>query len=467
MKNETIVAIATALSNSGIGIIRISGIDAIPIADKIFRAKKQGKKLKDMKSHTIHYGFIYDEENVIDEVMVVIMKGPNSYTTEDTIEIDCHGGILVMNRILETVINQGARIAEPGEFTKRAFLNGRIDLSKAEAVMDIIVSKNDFALKSSMQQLNGRLSNEIVLLRKKILSQIAYIEAAIDDPENYELSDFIESLQVTNQKIIKRITHLLKCSENGKILKDGIKTVIVGKPNAGKSSFLNKMIGEEKAIVTNIAGTTRDILEEHIRINGIGLNIIDTAGIHSTEDIVEKIGVSKAKKIAKDADLIIFIVDASVPIDDSDKEIVRLIMNQKVLVLLNKIDLNAVITEEDVHHLFFDVSKREKKTYRIIKTSTIKNLGLREFEETIQEMFINRELVENDEIFITNMRHKEALNETKKSLQFVEKSLINKMPEDFLSIDLMNAYESLGLIIGEQIGEDLVNEIFANFCMGK
>lgn len=467
MKCETIAAIATALSNSGIGIIRISGPDAIDIVDIIFHAKKEGKKIKDMKSHTIHYGFIYDEKVLVDEVMVVVMKSPNSYTREDTIEINCHGGILVMNRILETVIKNGARIADPGEFTKRAFLNGRIDLSKAEAVMDIIESKNNFALKASIQQLSGQLSKEVISLRKKILYQIAYIESAIDDPENYELVNFRKNLEEVNIKIITRIKYLLKLSENGAILKEGIKTVILGKPNVGKSSFLNKMIGEDKAIVTDVAGTTRDVLEEYIRIKGIGLKIIDTAGIRSTEDVVEKIGVSKAKKYAENADLIIFIVDSSVKIDESDKEIIQLIKDKKLIILFNKTDLKAEISSEDINNLFLEVSNRKKNTYRMINTSTIKDIGLKEFEEVIQEMFINSEIGENNEIFITNIRHQEALNETVKSLTFVAQSLKNEMPEDFLSIDLMNAYESLGLIIGEQIGEDLINEIFANFCMGK
>lgn len=361
MKTETIAAIATALSNSGIGIIRISGDDAIQIADKIFRAKNKEKKLIDMKSHTIHYGFIYDDEILIDEVMVVVMKGPSTYTREDTIEINCHGGILVMNRILETVLKFGARLAEPGEFTKRAFLNGRIDLSKAEAVMDLIESKNDFAMKSSMQQLSGRVSNEVIQLRKQIISKIAYIEAVIDDPENYELDNFRLELKDMIFSLIERLSYLIKLSENGKILKDGIRTVIVGKPNAGKSSFLNKMIGEDKAIVTDIAGTTRDVLEEQIRIHGIGLNIIDTAGIRKSEDVVEKIGISKAKEYAGDSDLIIYIVDSSVPMDENDRDIIELIGEKKVIVLYNKTDLNPMVSIDDIDHLFYSILHRKKQ----------------------------------------------------------------------------------------------------------
>lgn len=467
MKTETITAIATALSNSGIGIVRISGDDAIEIADSIFRAKNKEKKLVNMKSHTIHYGFIYDHENLIDEVMVVVMKGPNTYTREDTIEINCHGGILVMNHILETVLKYGARLAEPGEFTKRAFLNGRIDLSKAEAVMDLIESKNDFAMKSSINQLSGRVSKEVIDLREGLLSKIAYIEAAIDDPENYELEQFRVDLEKSNKELIGRINYLIKLSENGKILKDGIRTVIVGKPNAGKSSFLNKMIGEDKAIVTDIAGTTRDVLEEQIRVHGIGLHIIDTAGIRSTEDIVEKIGVSKAKEYAEDSDLIIYIVDSSVPMDENDEDIVKLIGKKKVIVLYNKTDLNPMVSIEDIYDLFDNMLNRKKDSYHIIKTSTLEEIGLKEFEETIEKMFLNQEINDDNEVFITNMRHKEALMDTLTSLEHVEQSLNNDMPEDFLSIDLMSAYESLGYIIGEQIGEDLVNEIFSKFCMGK
>jgi tRNA modification GTPase len=467
VKTETIAAIATALSNSGIGIVRISGDDAIEIADSIFRAKNKEKKLVYMKSHTIHYGFIYDNENLIDEVMVVVMKGPNTYTREDTIEINCHGGILVMNHILETVLKYGARLAEPGEFTKRAFLNGRIDLSKAEAVMDLIESKNDFAMKSSINQLSGRVSKEVVDLREGVLSKIAYIEAAIDDPENYELEQFRVDLEKSNKELIGRINYLIKLSENGKILKDGIRTVIVGKPNAGKSSFLNKMIGEDKAIVTDIAGTTRDVLEEQIRVHGIGLHIIDTAGIRSTEDIVEKIGVSKAKEYAEDSDLIIYIVDSSVPMDENDEDIVKLIGEKKVIVLYNKTDLNPMVSIEDIYDLFDNTLNRKKDSYHIIKTSTLEEIGLKEFEETIEKMFLNQEIIDDNEVFITNMRHKEALMDTLTSLEHVEQSLNNDMPEDFLSIDLMSAYESLGYIIGEQIGEDLVNEIFSKFCMGK
>lgn len=464
MKTDTIAAIATAMSNSGIGIIRISGKDAIQIANKIYSSKNNQKKLINVKSHTIHYGFIVDSSNdneIIDEVMVSVMKSPNSYTTEDTVEINCHGGVLITNLILDLILKNGARLAEPGEFTKRAFLNGRIDLSKAEAVIDIINSKNEFALKSSVSQLKGVLSHTIRELRNQIIFEIAFIESALDDPEHISLEGYPDKLSIKVDSILESLKKLLASSDNGKILKEGINTVIVGKPNAGKSSLLNLLVGEDKAIVTNIAGTTRDVLEETIKLSGIGLNIIDTAGIRSTQDVIEKIGVEKAIKYAKDADLIIYVVDASVPLDLNDENIINLIKEKKSIILLNKTDLEPVVTEEILK------IKIQRDNIAIIKTSTKDNIGMDIFEETIKQMFFHGEISFNDEIFITNMRHKEAINDCYESLLMVKKSLLDEMPEDFYSIDLMSAYASLGYIIGEEVGEDLVNEIFSKFCMGK
>ena len=331
MNTDTIAAVATAMNHSGIGIIRVSGDSSIHIVDQIFINKKREKVLKDFKSHTIHYGFICNGEEIIDEVMVSVMKKPNSFTAEDTVEINCHGGILILNRILELVIKTGARLAEPGEFTKRAFLNGRIDLSKAEAVMDIISSKNDMALKSSLKQLQGAVSEKIKELRDIIIYEIAFIESALDDPEHISLDGYPEKLGMKVDKLVMSVDKLLSTAENGKIVKEGINTVIVGKPNAGKSSLLNILAGEDKAIVTEIAGTTRDILEEDIRLHGINLHMIDTAGIRSTEDIVEKIGVEKAKKYANDADLIIYVVDSSVPLDENDYDIIEMIQDKKCI----------------------------------------------------------------------------------------------------------------------------------------
>ena len=460
-QTETIAAIATALSDSGIGIVRISGDDAIEIGSRVYRSKNGCHSLKDYGSHTIHYGFIMDGDEILDEVMVAVMKAPNSYTKEDTVEINCHGGVLIVQKVLETVLRNGARLAEPGEFTKRAFLNGRIDLAKAEAVMDIIHSRNEFALKSSMKQLKGSISDCIRQMREEILYEIAFIESALDDPEHISTEGYPEKLLPKIGDLLLRCNKLIDSADDGKVLKEGINTVIVGKPNAGKSSLMNLLVGEEKAIVTDVAGTTRDVLEESIRLHGIGLNIIDTAGIRSTEDVVEKIGVERALKIASDADLILYVVDSSVALDESDEEILDLIGGKKCIVLLNKTDLVPVVEEEELRKKLRDAE------ISVIRTSTRDNTGIEEFENTIKEMFFSGALSMNEEVIITNMRHKQALEEARDSLLMVKKSLEDEMPEDFYSIDLMSAYASLGYIIGEELGEDLVNEIFSKFCMGK
>ena len=470
MQTDTIAAIATAVSDSGIGIIRISGSDALLVADKVYRSPKNQKKLSQAASHTIHYGYIYDEDELIDEVMVAVMRSPHSYTTEDTVEINCHGGILVMNRILETVLHHGARLAQPGEFTKRAFLNGRIDLSKAEAVMDLIHSKNEFAMKTSVNQLKGSVSAKVRSLREDILYEIAFIESALDDPEHISLEGYPDKLMAKTQGLSQELKKLIDSADNGKMLKDGIRTVILGKPNAGKSSLLNVLVGEDKAIVTSVAGTTRDVLEESIKLHGIGLNMIDTAGIRDTEDEVEKIGVEKARKYANQADLVIYVVDSSRELDENDEEIIELIRDKKVIVLLNKTDLEPVVTEEQIKNKFREIYEGEEKhddSLHVIRTSTKDNTGIDEFEKTIQDMFFAGRIAVNDEIYITNQRHKEALVEAYDSLKMVQKSLEDEMPEDFYSIDLMSAYAALGRIIGEEVGEDLVNEIFSKFCMGK
>ena len=482
--SDTIAAIATALSDSGIGIVRVSGKKAIEIVNRIYRSKEKDrdgndlpiKSLFDYKSHTIHYGFIYDGDELLDEVMVAIMKAPNSFTMEDTVEIDCHGGVLVTNRILAAVIRHGARIAEPGEFTKRAFLNGRIDLSKAEAIIDLIHAKSEFALKSSVKQLKGSVSDAVRKRREEILFEIAHIESALDDPEHISLEGYPQQLSVKVDDMQKRVDRLLATSKNGKLLKEGINTVILGKPNAGKSSLLNLLVGEERAIVTNIAGTTRDALEETISLNGIILNVIDTAGIRDAQDVVEQIGVDRAKKYAMDADLIIYVVDSSVSLDESDGEIIKLMKEKKTIVLLNKTDLNTVVDEDELRSKISQIYEHlsdgkdisgDEFDFTVIRTSVKENVGMQQFEETIRNMFFQGEISFNDEVYITNMRHKEALLDTKNSLEMVKKSLLDDMPEDFYSIDLMSAYASLGTIIGEEVGEDLVNEIFSKFCMGK
>lgn len=461
MKTDTIAAISTAMTNSGIGIIRVSGEDAISIVHSVFINKRNQKCLNSYRSHTIHYGYIVDNNQFpVDEVMVSIMKAPHSYTMENVVEINCHGGVFIVQKIMDIVKNAGARIAEPGEFTKRAFLNGRIDLSRAEAVMDMISSKNEFALKSSMKQLKGSLFEMIKKMREDILYEIAFIESALDDPEHISLENYPEKLLDKTEIICDTLKKLLDTAHDGKLLKEGIQTVIVGKPNVGKSSFLNILVGEDKAIVTEVAGTTRDILEETIFFGGITLNITDTAGIRNTDDIVEKIGVERTRKALEEADLIVYIVDSSLPMDENDFDIIRMIKDKKIIVLLNKSDLNVCVTEEEIKTYFSDEIK-------ILKTSMTGKEGIDRFAEIIKEMFLTGDISYNDEVYITNMRHKEAIKDAYDSMLQVRKSIENAMPEDFYSIDLMSAYASLGKIIGEEVGEDLVNEIFSRFCMGK
>ena len=455
---DTIAAVATAMTASGIGIIRMSGPDSRNIAGKVYRSKGGKKRIEEVSSHTINYGFICDGEETIDEVLVMVMDGPRSYTGEETVEIDCHGGVLAMKRVLETVVKYGARPAEPGEFTKRAFLNGRMDLSQAEAVIDVINAKNEYALKSSLGQLKGNIQKAIQEIRERIIYQIAYIESALDDPEHISIDGYGETLGKEVELLKERLQQLLQTVREGKLMKEGIKTVILGKPNAGKSSLLNILVGEERAIVTDIAGTTRDILEESIVLHGISLRMIDTAGIRSTEDVVEKIGVKKAIEYAKDADLILYVVDSSVPLDENDREILELLQDKRAIVILNKADLEPVVTEDIL---------RKKTKHAVVSISAKEEEGIDLLEQQMKDMFFDGELSFNDEIYITNVRHKAALEEAKRSLELVENSIQMQMPEDFFSIDLMNAYEALGSIIGESVGEDLVNEIFSKFCTGK
>ena len=458
MKSDTIAAIATAMTPSGIGIIRISGDDSFELIDKIYKSKSGNKLISQCDSHTVHYGFIYDGDEKIDEVMVLIMRAPNTYTREDTIEIDCHGGVFVMKRILETVIKYGARPAEPGEFTKRAFLNGRIDLSQAESVIDVINSKNEFALKNSLSQLNGAVLDSIKQIREVLLHEIAFIESALDDPEHISLDSYPQKLLLIVDNQIKSIDKLLKSSDNGRILKEGINTVIVGKPNAGKSSLLNILVGADRAIVTDIAGTTRDVLEEQINLDGITLNLVDTAGIRDTDDIVEKIGVDRAKQYADSADLIIYVIDSSTELDDNDFSIIDILKDKNAIVLLNKSDLSTITTENIV---------KKYLDKPVIYISAKDRTGIDELESKISEMFLHGQVSFNDEVYITNIRHKNSLTEALNSLKLVVESINNDMPEDFYSIDLMNAYEELGLIIGEAVEDDLMQEIFSKFCMGK
>lgn len=477
MKKDTIAAISTGMTNSGIGIVRLSGNEALEIADKVYRGKE---KITEVPSHTIHYGHIADGEETVDEVLMMVMHGPRTFTGEDTVEINCHGGTYVVSRVLETVLKYGARAAEPGEFTKRAFLNGKMDLSQAEAVIDLINSENEYALQSSVSQLKGSVKSAINELRSKILYHTAFIETALDDPEHISVDGYGEILKGVSEGIIEKLQKLIDSADDGRIMKEGIQTVIVGKPNAGKSSLLNLLAGHERAIVTDIAGTTRDVLEEQIRLQGLNLNVIDTAGIRQTEDLVEKMGVDKAKEYAQKADLIIYVVDASKKLDENDEKIMELIYDKKAIILLNKSDLETVVDENLIREKISNLKKEAEQTEKsegqryqvsenipVIQISAKEEQGIQTFQDTLKEMFLRGNISFNEEIYITNARQKNALVNALESMKKVIESIENGMPEDFYSIDLMDAYEELGNITGESMGEDLVNEIFSKFCMGK
>lgn len=455
---DTIAAIATGMTNAGISIIRVSGKDALSIGDAIFYSKKGNKKLSEQKSHTLHYGYIGSENQILDEVLVSVMKAPNTYTTEDIIEINCHGGRLVTEEVLTYVIKHGARLAEPGEFTKRAFLNGRIDLSQAEAVIDVIHATNEQAVKNSVRQISGALYQKITVIRDSVLRDTAFIEAALDDPEHISLDGFLEELEANTKHNLEQMDVLLKKAENGRLIKEGIRTVILGKPNAGKSTLLNTLVGEERAIVTEIAGTTRDTLEELISLNGIALRVIDTAGIRDTADIVEKIGVEKARKETEHADLLLYVADASVSLDENDEAVIQLIQDKTAIVLLNKSDLSMVVSKEELE---------EKTGKPVFVISAKEEVGMDAFADEVKKLFYHGILEQKEDIVITNLRQKQALSEAKDSLLQVMTSISMEMPEDFYSIDLMNAYQKLGEIIGESVDEDLINKIFQDFCMGK
>ena len=433
---DTIAAIATAVSNAGIGIIRISGSEAMEILVKIFEPYNKKADVYQLENHRIYYGNIKDGEEVVDECIVLIMKGPHSYTKEDVVEIDCHGGVTVVYKVLNLVLKNGARAAEPGEFTKRAFLNGRIDLSQAEAVMDLIDSKNEMARKNSMTQLKGGLSDKIKQLREEIIYQIAFIESALDDPEHYSLDGFPEKLLEEDKKWITIAKEMLDSYDNGRIIAEGIRTCIVGKPNAGKSSFLNALLGEERAIVTDIAGTTRDTLEESVTIDGITLNIVDTAGIRDTEDKVESIGVERAKKEIESADLILFLMDTSVQISEEDIEILQRIRDKKKIILLNKSDKATEESGFEQSALKEYISEETP----VISISAKYGDGIDNFIMELKNMMFHGRIDVNQEVYITNARHKDALAKTYESLECVERSIEAGMPEDFFTIDLMNAY---------------------------
>ncbi len=462
---DTIAAIATALSPSGISIIRISGPEAMAIASGLFYRNGHHVDVAAYPSHTVQYGYITEPESdtVIDEVMMLILKSPKTFTREDTIEIDCHGGIIVTKRILQAVLKAGARLAEPGEFTKRAYLNGRIDLTQAEAVADVISAKNELSLKNSMKQLKGRVRRDIMLLREEILREIAQIEATLDDPEHLSFDGFTEKITESTERHLKIVTHLAETAENGRLIHDGIRTVILGKPNAGKSSLLNALLGENRAIVTDIAGTTRDTLTEEIHYNGITLLLMDTAGIRNTEDTVEKIGVERAKNAADEADLILYVTDSSANLDDNDEDIIRQYGNRPMIALLNKSDLTTVTGPEALQTMLrkFDCNAE------IIEISAKNETGINRMQDVISSMFFENQIQSDEEYMITSERHRQALLAAQDSLKRVQDSISTGMPEDFYTIDLTAAYESLGTILGEELDEDIINTIFSEFCMGK
>ena len=457
MKRETIAAISTGMTNAGIGIVRISGEDAFSAADRVFRGKE---KISECKSHTIHYGYIVDGDITVDQVLVMVMKGPRTFTGEDTVEINCHGGTYVVTRVLDAVLRHGGvRPAQPGEFTKRAFLNGKMDLSQAEAVGDLISSSNDYALKNSVNQLKGNIRNKINNIRNEIIYHTAFIESALDDPEHYSFEGYNAKLRKNAEEIIYELNKLINSYRNGKVFKEGIQTVIVGKPKAGKSSLLNVLAGHERAIVTEIEGTTRDVIEEQINLQGITLNVVDTAGIRQTDDKVEKIGVDKAVDYVENADLVIYVADSSRNLDENDEKILDMIYDKKKIVLLNKSDLEPVVTREMIEEKAGDAP--------VIEVSAAEERGISELGDLIKDMFLKGDISFNEEIYITSARQKDALCRAVESMKKVIESIDNGMPEDFYSIDLMDAYEALGSITGEEVGDDLINEIFSRFCMGK
>ena len=454
---DTIAAIATASVNGGVSIIRISGENAVKVADSCLKLKN--KTLAEVKSHTIHYGYVVDEEGQkIDEVLVLLMRTPNSYTREDVVEIQCHGGAFVCQTILDLILKkEGVRIAEPGEFTKRAFLNGRIDLSQAEAVMDLIESKSKYALESSVSQLSGIVKQKIQKIRNIIMDDVAYIEAALDDPEHISLDLFEKDFLNHITSLISELGKMKNNYDNGRLIYEGIQTAIIGKPNVGKSSFLNAMLGTERAIVTNVPGTTRDTLEENVRIGDVFLHLIDTAGIHETEDEVEKIGIEKAREQLQHCDFCILILDRSREIEEEDKILLKEIESKKAVILYNKSDLENA----------FSIDKIENMTKKIIAFSAKTGEGLEELQQYITNQFFQNEISFNQEIYLSNERQKQAVSEAYESLLRVKESYDLGVGEDFYTIDMMNAYEQLGSIIGETVDDDLVDTIFKKFCMGK
>ncbi len=464
MTKDTIAAIATGMTEAGISIIRISGEDAISVADKVFKAADKSR-LCDSPAYTAHYGFVYNKQEKLDECIALILRGPKSFTAEDTVELDCHGGLLVTRRVLEAVLDAGARLAEPGEFTKRAFLNGRIDLTKAEAVMNVIGAKNDFALKTSIRQLSGQTADVIEKLRNRLIEEAAFIEAALDDPEHYEIENYGEKLLPVIEEVQVRIDKLLKNAEAGRLLAEGIGTAIIGRTNAGKSSLLNRLLGLERAIVTDIPGTTRDVLSETLVLDNTTLKLYDTAGIRETDDTVEKIGVDRSRDTIERSDLILYVIDSSEEMTDEDEEIRALIKDKNVIVVLNKSDKKS----ENKSLNLPDEEKIKKllPKAKTVKLSAATGDGFDSLTKAISDMFDESLLISADEAVITNLRQIDELKKTNEALNQVKESIEMGMSEDFLSGDLMAAYERLGLITGDTVADDLADTIFDRFCMGK
>ncbi|WP_427036782.1 tRNA uridine-5-carboxymethylaminomethyl(34) synthesis GTPase MnmE [Cytobacillus pseudoceanisediminis] len=461
MEFDTIAAISTPMGEGAIAIVRLSGDQAFEIADRLFRGVG-GKRLKDVASHTIHYGHIMDPKTgqIAEEVMVSAMKGPKTFTKEDVIEINCHGGLVSVNRVLQLLLNNGARLAEPGEFTKRAFLNGRIDLSQAEAVMDLIRAKTDRAMNMALGQMEGRLSKLIHKLRQEILEILAHVEVNIDYPEYDDVEEMTHQMLMEKASYVKQeIEKLLQTSQQGKILREGLSTVIVGRPNVGKSSLLNSLVHENKAIVTDIPGTTRDVIEEYVNVRGVPLRLVDTAGIRETEDIVERIGVEKSRQVLKEADLILLVLNYSDELTSEDENIFKAVEGMDVIVIVNKTDLDQKIDMNRVREL--------SKHHKLVTTSLLEDQGVDDLEEAIASLFFAGSIEAGDMTYVSNTRHIALLNQAQNAIDEAMQGVEMGTPIDIVQIDLTRTWELLGEIIGDSVHESLIDQLFSQFCLGK
>lgn len=461
MEFDTIAAISTPMGEGAIAIVRLSGDEAIVIADKLFKGISE-KMLTNVGSHTIHYGHLIEPRSgqIIEEVMVSVMKGPRTFTKEDVVEINCHGGIVSVNRVLQLILNNGARLAEPGEFTKRAFLNGRIDLSQAEAVMDLIRAKTDRAMNVALGQMEGKLSKMIQKLRQEILEILAHVEVNIDYPEYDDVEEMTHKMLIEKATYVQgEISKLLNTSQQGKILREGLSTVIIGRPNVGKSSLLNSLVQENKAIVTDIPGTTRDVIEEYVNVRGVPLRLLDTAGIRETEDIVERIGVERSRQVLKEADLILLVLNYSDELTEEDVNLFKAVEDMDVIVIVNKTDLNEKINMEKVREL--------SKTHKIVTTSLLEDRGVDELEEAISSLFFAGSIEAGDLTYVSNSRHIALLNQAAHAIEEAVNGVEMGVPIDIVQIDLTRTWELLGEVIGESVHESLIDQLFSQFCLGK